>query len=223
MRLPIGFWPPNARAASVSLMILTFCPPRRSPASNPRPFTIGMRSVAKKSDVTMRIWLLISFFKSNSPASSGSRPLLPPPGPIAAYDVTAACVTPCSAATSSARRRNVSPARAGSPYDVCGSATRALRTPCGSNPGLTRCSASALRISRPAPTSSSSDSATSATISPARRRSRNPPRVDPRPPSRRPVCTSLRARRSAGARPQTTLDASAIPIANASAIGSMRA
>jgi hypothetical protein len=57
IRLPMGSCPGNARAASASLTIITFWPPRRSSAVNPRPFTIGTRIVAKKSGVMMRNWL----------------------------------------------------------------------------------------------------------------------------------------------------------------------
>ena len=69
-----------------------------------------------------------------------------------------------SAPAGSAPRRRpsiASPLR----YFCCGSVSRIVRTPFGSNPRSTRCRLTKLRISRPAPSSRTTDSAISATMS----------------------------------------------------------
>ena len=80
-------------------------------------------------------------------------------------------------------------------------------TPSGSNPGDTPCSRTKLRTSRPAPTSSTSEIATSATTSRLRSRRRELPKPPSPcvflPPAFSDVLRSTCAARSAGARPNS--------------------
>ena len=74
-----------------------------------------MPIVWKKSGVMMRRRLGTRFFMSNGRPSSGSKPLVLPPGPIAANELSAACETPGMAAVSAAMRSKVPTIRDGSP------------------------------------------------------------------------------------------------------------
>ena len=86
---------------------------------------------------------------------------------------------------------------------------------CVSNPGATRCSITALRTSKPAPTSSTIASEICETTSVARSRLRIVAR-SLRAPSRSVCCRSSREARSAGNKPKPTPHASASTVANAS-------
>ena len=80
-------------------------------------------------------------------------------------------------------------------------------TPSGSKPGDTLCSRTKLRTRRPAPMSSITEMATSATTSRLRRRPRRLPKPPSpwafRPPALSDVLRSTRAARNAGARPNS--------------------
>ena len=128
-----------------------------------------------------------------------------PPRPIAAYDVTRR-VRDAGDRRRVARRsaRSVSTMRAGSPYDACRQRDAGAQDAVRIEARVRRAAArsrceSAGRRRRAA-----------AATAPLRRRSGRRAgdrgscrRSTPRPPSRSPVCTSVRARRSAGASPQS--------------------
>jgi hypothetical protein len=90
-----------------------------------------------------------------------------------------------------------------------------VSTSAGWNPGRTFCSARKLRISSPAPTSSTTDSATSATMRNSRILCRPGPPA-PRKPPWRAACGSAAAERSAGTSAKTTTVASVTPRAKPS-------
>ena len=94
-----------------------------------------------------------------------------------------------------------------------------MKTPSGSNPGSTRCSRAKLVSSKPAAISSTSDSETSATSRPARRRPPDP--IDPRPASFSASCTFTPAACNAGSRPIASPVTSVTTSAKPSASGSI--
>ncbi len=93
--------------------------------------------------------------------------------------LAAACVIRPSARSSSTTRSKNSACSGGVAYRPAGTPTKAVATPDGSNPGGVRCSEMKLMSSSDEPTSSTTDNATSVTMSEARSR---PPRAldDPR-------------------------------------------
>lgn len=201
-------------------MIITRCPSARSPSSNFRPVTIGTPIAGKNCGAITRstLEMLLPMVASRP---SGTRPLVPPP-PMAAYDVIrrrrdsrrgSGRVLYSPQSGDDVRRIGAGGCRQRHPRRQ-----DAVRIEAGVGP-LQR---DAAANQQPLPTNRSSDSAASPAIRPPRSRSRGPV-VEPRPPSRSALCTSRRDTRSAGARPLTTLLTKAMPIAKASAVGSMRA
>src|SRR6185503_4846286 len=93
---------------------------------------------------------------------SGTSPLLFPPSSGAA-ETSAAEATPGTDATRSSMRWNTRVTSSGVWYEVSGSDTRPATTPRGSKPGSTLLSATEPRIKRPAPVSSTTARAISAT------------------------------------------------------------
>src|SRR5271168_1042567 len=99
---------------------------------------------------------------------------------------------------------------------------RNVRTPCGANPRLTSVKRAKLSISNPAPVSSTSAAATSATISAERNLPRFPPPDEPRSPSFKDSCNCLPAACIAGARPKTIAVTAHKNSANKRTVGSTR-
>ncbi len=94
--------------------------------------------------------------------------------------------------------------RCRSRYAPVGRSTRRVRTLEASKPGVVSSNSMKLRDMSPAPTTSITATATCATTSRPRTRSRPFPAEDPRAPSWSAPRTSVRAKRSTGARPKSS-------------------
>ena len=165
----------------------------------------------------MSRWLTLSAAVGSRAAVSSliaAAPHVPPPSGLTV--VRAALPTPGDARSCSTRRRASSAREAPGGYAAGGGVSSIVKSPCASNPSGSVCSRTKFLMIRPAPASSISVSAVSATISaPRRRRPAGPPLVE-RPPSRSDRLGSARQLPNAGTMPATIALASDAPIANAS-------